>query len=368
MKLPNGYGSVYKLSGTRRKPWIARKTIGWDYYNPKTQKHVNPDDISSKELSSGDYVVRQIKRTVGYYATQKEALTSLANYNINPYDLDLNKITFSEVYDKWTLDHFPKVSESNIKGYKAAYKLCYKLYNKPFNDITFDHLQNVIDVSGKNTPTLRKLKVLLGLVYDYAVLHDLCSQDKRNKIRFLDISKSGNPNKIDRTPFNSDEINLLWSKSSDKYIQIILILIYSGVRISELLDLRKENVNLKEKYFDIIRSKTASGVRRVPIADKILPFITSWYDNKSDYLICTPDGEHFLYRNYYDSYWKAYMTDLGLLHKPHDTRHTCVSLMAQKGIDERIIKKIVGHKGQGVTQVVYTHFEMQQLLETINLI
>ena len=29
MKLPNGYGTVYKLSGNRRKPWIARKTRAW---------------------------------------------------------------------------------------------------------------------------------------------------------------------------------------------------------------------------------------------------------------------------------------------------------------------------------------------------
>ena len=29
MKLPNGYGSVYKLSGNRRKPWAARVTDGW---------------------------------------------------------------------------------------------------------------------------------------------------------------------------------------------------------------------------------------------------------------------------------------------------------------------------------------------------
>ena len=28
MKLPNGYGSVYKLSGNRRKPWAARVTAG----------------------------------------------------------------------------------------------------------------------------------------------------------------------------------------------------------------------------------------------------------------------------------------------------------------------------------------------------
>ena len=60
--------------------------------------------------------------------------------------------------------------------------------------------------------------------------------------------------------------------------------------------------------------------------------------------------------------------DMGLNkdHKPHDTRHTCVSLLTKARIDERIIKKIIGHSGKGVTEIVYTHIDMQQLLEAID--
>ena len=43
-----------------------------------------------------------------------------------------------------------------------------------------------------------------------------------------------------------------------------------------------------------------------------------------------------------------------------------ISLLAEAGVDDRLVKKIVGHKGQGVTQQVYTHFEIQALLEAIN--
>ncbi len=48
------------------------------------------------------------------------------------------------------------------------------------------------------------------------------------------------------------------------------------------------------------------------------------------------------------------------------TRHTCISLLSSAGVNERIVKKIVGHKGQGVTQVVYTHFEIVELIDAIN--
>ena len=53
-------------------------------------------------------------------------------------------------------------------------------------------------------------------------------------------------------------------------------------------------------------------------------------------------------------------------HTPHETRHTCISLLSSEKVDERIIKKIVGHKGQGVTETVYTHFEIEELLDAIN--
>lgn len=75
------------------------------------------------------------------------------------------------------------------------------------------------------------------------------------------------------------------------------------------------------------------------------------------------------YRNYYDSYWTPLVNQIGATdHKPHDTRHTYVSMMTAAGVDDKIIKKIVGHKGQGVTEQVYTHFEMKQLIDAINLI
>ena len=62
-----------------------------------------------------------------------------------------------------------------------------------------------------------------------------------------------------RNKFEKNEIDLLWEQKEDKYYQIVLMLIYSGVRISELLDLKKENVHLDEQYFDVICSKTEKG-------------------------------------------------------------------------------------------------------------
>jgi integrase len=348
MKLPNGYGSVYKLPGNRRKPWVVRMTV------------------SRKEDKKG--ATHWKYKYLGYYETQAEALIALAHFNENPYDMDAHKVTFAEVFEKWSKEHYPKISKSNVQGYNASYLLCEPLYTLRFNDIRKSHLQSVVDECGKNYPTLRKLKVLYTMLYKFALENDICSKDYAQYVDIIQY-KDKNPNAYNRKPFNKQELDTVWKwEDTNEYIQVILMLIYSGVRISELLDLKKSDVNIKERWFDVIASKTESGIRKVPIAQKVLEYFKYWYEkNDCEYLLSTPDGKHFEYRNYYDSYWKPFVDQMGMAsHRPHDTRHTCVTLLTAAGVDDKIIKKIVGHKGQSVTEVVYTHFEIQQLIEAID--
>ena len=100
---------------------------------------------------------------------------------------------------------------------------------------------------------MKKLRVLFTQLFKYALQNDICSKDYA---KFIDISqyKDKNPNAIERKPFTKEEIQTLWSKAdSNEYISVVLMLIYSGVRVGELLDLKKENVNLSEKWFEKYR-------------------------------------------------------------------------------------------------------------------
>ncbi len=349
MKLPNGYGNISKMSGKRRNPWRVRKTAKW-VFDPVTGK------------------AKQLYITVGYYATKAEALQALSDFNKDPFDLKFSSKTIKEVYEEWSERKFTEISEQNIKGYRAAWKLCEPIQNMRFVDIRIDHLQKLVDESGKNTPTLKKFKVMLKGLFDYAVIHGIITQD-RNIVSYLDISHAGNPNARSHTPFTTDQVNRLWEvHESNEYYSIILMLIYTGLRIGELLDLEKKDVHLDERWFFVKESKTDAGIRSVPIARKVMPFFEYWY-NKNDcpYLISTPDAQHFEYRNYSDSYWKPLLKHIGMeFHRPHDTRHTCISMLTAAKVDERFIQKIVGHKGQNVTQQVYTHLEIEELITEID--
>ena len=118
----------------------------------------------------------------------------------------------------------------------------------------------------------------------------------------------------------------------------------------------------------MIASKTENGLRKVPIADKVLPFYKAWYEgSQCEYLLHTSDQKHFDYRNYYDSYFTPLMEQLGYDQTPHCTRHTCISMLTEAHVDQTMIKKIVGHSGaMTLTERVYTHLDIETLVEAIN--
>ena len=73
------------------------------------------------------------------------------------------------------------------------------------------------------------------------------------------------------------------------------------------------------------------------------------------------------YRNYYDCYWMPIMENIGFDHKPHDTRHTCISLLSETYVDLTMIKRIIGHSGaMSLTEYVYTELDIRVLVEAIN--
>lgn len=352
MRLPNGTGCVYKMTRKRRKPYAVIKTVGWEL-----------DEITGK--------VKQKRVTIGYAKTKMEGLKMLAEYNECPYDLESCKKTVREVYEDWSREKFETISKSNINGYQAAFNSMSSLHDRIFKDLKTNDLQHVIDHCGKNYPTLRKLRVLLSQLYDYAMKHDICSKDYSEYVDILK-HKDKNPNKKSRDRISEAEIQKLWDTSDNQHVQIILMLIYTGVRVSELLDLKKEHVHLDKQYFDVVKSKTENGIRRVPIADRVMPFFKSWYESSEcEYLLHTPENEHFTYRNYYDSYWKPVVESLGIDSKitPHFCRHTCISMLAEARVEPVIIKTIVGHSGaMTLTESVYTHLDIQTLIDAINTI
>lgn len=341
MKKVNGNGSVSKLSGIRRKPYIARVTLGWDE-------------------STG----RQIRKTIGTYVTQKEAQKALIDYLDNPYDLDLSNILFKDVYEKWSKLKYPKVSHSAILGYQSAYNNVEKLHNMKIKDIKARHLQEAIDSCSKGQATKKKIKFLFGQMFAYAMQNDIITKDYSE---FVDIGKASEESK--REPFSNKEIELLWKHIDDiEFIDTILIMIYSGFRIGELLELETKNIDLVNMTMTGGLKTEAGKNRLVPIHPKIFPLIEKRYNKDNQYLIINFKGKKMKYDNYYKEKFIPIMEQLNMEHRPHDCRHTFATLLSNANANATAIKKMIGHESYATTEKIYTHKDIEELRKNVELI
>lgn len=348
-KLPNGYGTIYKMSGKRSRPYRAMKTDKWI---------IDPVTVKSK----------QIRSTIGYYQSREDTMIALANYNENPYDIKADSITFSEVYEKWSENYFPTLSNpSSVRTVTAAYAYCNGLYDMRMKDIKVSHLEGTILNAQVGDSTKSRIKSLFNMMYKYAVAHDIVEKDYAS-VMFA----NGNPIKRSRTkeviPFSQEEIFLLWDNlDSIAFADMILIGIYSGWRPQELAILKVADIDIKVGTM-LGGLKTDAGKNRiVPIHPLIRPLIENRMKEatsmQSEFLFNDANGQQGTYMTY-DKYRKRFekvMKYLKLTHRPHETRHTFITKAKACNVDEYILKLIVGHAIDDITEKVYTHRTIDQL-------
>lgn len=335
MKMPNGFGGITKLSGKRRNPYRVRKTRGWS--------------------EDG----KQLYDTIGYYKTKEEAIRALVNYNENPYDIHTNNITFSEVYEQWSEEHFKKIVPSAQRTWKSAYNYCKPLYNMRFKDIRVNHLDGSISDADVGQSTKARMKSLFNLMYKWSLKHEIVSKDYASLCE--PVPKG--PKIIERKPFTDEEISILWANINFPFVDMILINIYSGWRPKELAILKTEDINLEEDYFKGGLKTDAGKNRIVPIHPIIKDLVTNRYNKDNIALFNDEYGQQGTIMTYdkYRGRFNKVMKKLNMDHRPHDARHTFATKAKLYGVDEYVIKLLMGHAINDITEKIYTHRELENL-------
>ena len=181
----------------------------------------------------------------------------------------------------------------------------------------------------------------------------------KNYARLLRLPKN---DKKEKDIFTDDEINLLVSNDKDLEARIILILIYTGMRIGELLCLKAEDIDT-EKWIIVGGSKTEAGRNRIiPVHPKIREYVKLLIEN-----VPTKDSKILNIRQelFRDKYFYKYLVGLGILTAeelevgksprltPHCTRHTFASLARRAGIEKDVLTRIIGHTEYSTTDEHY---------------
>lgn len=293
------------------------------------------------------YVVYSV---VGYYATYDEAVDALQQ---NRQSLKLH-----EVYDMWLPSHAKSVSTNTLNNYGSAFAHLVSIHNIAMSDISYLQLQSIIDdmlVSGLSYSSCKKVRTLISQLFDYAIINGWCTT---NYAKFLNLghNKPVRPHK----PFTTQAINRLWRLESTLR-DIPLILLYSGMRASELINLKSRDVNRKQRTIKITSAKTKSGIRTIPIHDRIWPIVARRLD--AVYVI----QECRTYSSLSREFDKA-MRAISAKHTTHDCRHTFATRLDNEGANYNAKRLLLGHASGNVTDGVYTHKSLGQLRKTIRLL
>lgn len=148
---------------------------------------------------------------------------------------------------------------------------------------------------------------------------------------------------------------------------MMLIMIYTSMRPTELIKQLSSKVYLEDKYL-IGGSKTKAGINRVmPLHERIIPLIEKRLYENNKYLVAFNSYGSMTYSGFKDK-WNTAMLTLKMKHTPYDCRHTFATRMDNVGANKVCIKLIMGHQIKDITDGVYIHKTKEQLIEQVNLL
>lgn len=248
LKASSGNGSITKMSGTRRKPWLLRMPI--------------PDPHTGIT----------VMKAVGTYVTREEAEAVRA---------EMMKRPATPYQDSTLQDCFRMFKESReYKGrsdkarelYDIAWKYLRPLWHFKIAALYAQDFQNILDKmadNGLSQSMLEKERTLISKLYRTAIGWRVVDA---NLASVLKVEGRKSP---EREIFTDEQVTLILSQKNTPTGQMVIALLACGVRIYELLHFKHEDFHRTESGAYLIGGcKTEAGRNRIiPILDFGIPVL-----------------------------------------------------------------------------------------------
>lgn len=342
MKRANGSGTVVKLSGQRRRPYVVR---------------VSCRDKYGK--------IKQI--ALSYHAKMAEAQAALDEYNRHraagtaaaPDTLDM---TVQQVYDGWSAREYNRLGPASVTSYKAAWnKRVSRFAGEKMRRMTLDQWQSILDEdeeNGLSQSLINNDSILIKALYRYSMERDIVAKDYS---KYLDIPSVDAKKK--RDAFSDLQMAKLEQLARDGFpwADTALMLCYTGFRISEFLELTPFAYHAREDYLQGGKKTRAGKDRIVPVHPKIKPYLLDWLKRGGETII-SMDGQPMTTQQYRLYAWPSIAEALGTPEAtPHWCRHTFATRLHAAGVDELTIKWLIGHSTESNITQHYTHATIELL-------
>lgn len=327
----NGQGSVYQL---KNGSYIAIKTCGY-YLDEDGKKHrVTVSKCFDKKKDAVAALPTLNRENTAAGKAERKAAT-----------------TFKQLYDLWLPTH--KAGPDTITCYKSAVKYFKPLFAQKVADIDIDDLQECIDECPRGKSTRKNMRTTVGLMYKYGIPRGYFPE-KLNLADYLTISGDNGAGGVG---LPMDYLEAIRNASgSVPGADYVLAQCYLGFRPSELLALRVEDYDAKERAF-VGGAKTDAGKNRVvTVSPKIQPIIDRLTAGKTTgQVFCAKDGGTLTIRGYRAMFYGV-LDALKLenpifevhdqqkhTYTPHSCRHTFATLMKRVDGADKDKLALIGH-------------------------
>jgi integrase/recombinase XerD len=241
--------------------------------------------------------------------------------------------------------------------------------------VTYEDLQAFVFETFKNISSVRtQARLIAGIhsFYRFLLYHNYIEQDPSELLE--------TPKKEHHLPdvLTLDEIDAMiaqldMSKPESHRNRAIIEMLYgSGLRVSELVNLRLSDLYRQEGFMRI--TGKGSKQRLVPISPVADQWLDYWLEDRSKLDIKAQYSDIVFLNRYGRQLTRAMIFTIiktlarqADIHKnisPHTLRHSFATHLLQNGADLRIIQQLLGHEDITTTEI-YTHIEIQDLREAI---
>ena len=159
----------------------------------------------------------------------------------------------------------------------------------------------------------------------------------------------------------------------------ILICLYTGLRVGELLALEWTDIDFSKNELSVNKTchdkgksrvtttpKTTSSVRVIPIPKQLVPILKQRQKRSKSQYVISKNGAYIPVRSYQRSF-ELLLKRLGIAHQGfHSLRHTFATRALECGMDVKTLSEILGHKNATVTLNRYAHSLMDHKREMMN--
>jgi integrase/recombinase XerC len=221
---------------------------------------------------------------------------------------------------------------------------------------------------GLNPASINRKIASLKTFYKFLMRQEMLTKNPMQKIRVLKTQKRL-PSFVKEADMNKLLDNHEFSDTLDGWRDKLLIEFFyaTGMRISELLTLREQQVNIQMNTIKVLGKRNKERV--IPFPKNIVPIIKGYIQARNKTLTNPEHGFLFVtdtgqpcYPMYIYRRIKKYLTTYTSAEKtsPHVLRHTYATHLLNKGAEINAVKDLLGHSSLAATQV-YTHNSIEKI-------